>query len=87
VVLGGENLRVVRFETELCFVLLFLAESVETFHGGAAVRTVYPLAGRAPLKLGSFRRFGQRFACAEQRFHIDAVVDRFFAGGHWLAPW
>src|SRR4029077_18468799 len=77
-----KNLRMVSVEAESGFVFLLAAQAIEAFDGRAAVGAVDPVAGGPPLELGGLGRFGQRFACAEQRVDVHAVLD--FGGGHGL---
>ena len=72
-------------ERERRLVLLLRAQAEEALDGRVAVRAVHPLAGRAPLELRGLRRFGQRFARAEQRLDVDAVVDRLCCVRHRMA--
>ena len=83
-VFGGEDLGMVGVEVELGLVLMVLAEPEVFFDGGPALGAVHPLARRSPFELGALRLFRQRFACAEQRFDVHAVIDWAFCGGHGL---
>src|SRR3954464_2958916 len=75
-VLGGENLGMVRLDGERLVPRLLGAEPEELSDRGAAVRAVQPLAPGAPLELRVFRRLLQRFARAEQSSYVDAVLNR-----------
>ena len=77
--------RVVDVIAEPRVMLLLLAEAVERLHVRTAVRAVHPGHRRPPLELGDLRRVGQGVADAEQRFDVDAVVDRDLGCGHCRA--
>ena len=66
--------------------MLLLAEAEEALDRRVSVGAVFPLAAGPP---GKFRRFGcvaERLARAEQRFYIDAIIDRGFARRHLITP-
>ncbi len=66
--------------------MLVLAKTVEALDRRVAVGAILPFAGRAPLELRGLRGIGERFACGEQRFDVDAVVGLYF-GSHNYPPY
>src|SRR5690606_31465999 len=74
VVLGRENLRMVRVVAERGPVRLLRAEPEEAVHDGTAVRAANPFARRAPLEARRLGCFRESLPCAEQRFDVDAVI-------------
>ena len=64
VVLGRENLRMIRIDREFALVMMLLAETEESLDGGATVSAVDLPARRPPSELGCLRRLGQRLARA-----------------------
>src|SRR5690606_7891477 len=75
VVLGGEDLRVVRVERELPAVALLLTQPIEALDRRSAVRAADPVTGGAPAELRGLRSLLQRFARTQQCLDVDAVVD------------
>src|SRR5690606_6447959 len=75
IVLGREDLRMIRFESKLGPMLMLLTEAVETFHVRSAMRAVQPFARGTPRELGRLGGLLQRFPCLEEGLNIDAVVD------------
>jgi hypothetical protein len=83
-VLGGEDLGMIRVEREPFFVLLLLAEAVEALDRRMAMSAVHPLAACPPHELRGFRRTAERLPRAKQRLDVHAIINLgVFAGvGH-----
>src|SRR5687767_7420625 len=66
----------IRFESELGFVLLFLTETVKALDARAAMRAIHPFARGSPRELRRLGRLPECLTRLEQRAYVDAVVDR-----------
>jgi hypothetical protein len=84
-IVGRENLRVIRVESKGGLVLLLAAEAVKTLDRGVAVRAVLPTAGCPPFEVGGFGRIRQRLTSGEQCGDVDAIVGLNLRG-HLLSP-
>ena len=82
VILGREDLGMVRVERVRRAVALLGAETEEALDGALAVRAVLPLGAGPPRELRALGRLGERVARIEQCLDIDAVVDRRFLCRH-----
>src|SRR5688572_6066387 len=83
-ILGGKDLRMVRFERELGLVLLLFAESVKALDLRVGVGAVLPLAGCPPFEFRCLRRGLQCFPRGQQCPYVDAVVDTQLSHGEIL---